>query len=98
MSERSIKNQDEFDRTMVTASTAPNKQRVVRRRNSSSLQQKIIRVVSLMLALSTVYFALSKSFGSLSPPAQRAGHLRGRKVWVHSDSQLFVSLLPVHVL
>ena len=74
---------------MVTASSSTNKRRVVRRRDSSTLQL-MPRAIVLIFSLSFVYFALSKSITSMQPERQR-GHLRGRKVWVDSNSQLFVS-------
>lgn len=78
---------------MVTAWSTQTARRVVRRRNASLLQHKIIQALSFLFALSVVYLALSKGISSLSQPVQRQGHLRGRKVWVHSDSQLFVSCM-----
>ena len=88
MSARITKHQDEQD-TMVTALPASTKRRFVRRRNfSSSLQQKILRVVSAMLVLSIMYLALT---ASLPRSIQKHGRLRGKKIWVRSDSQLFVS-------
>lgn len=87
--ERPAKYQDDLN-TMVTASAVPNKRRVVRRRDSSSsLQHKIIRLLSIMLAISIPYLVLSR--GTSSILVQRDRHLRGRKAWVRSDSQLFVS-------
>jgi hypothetical protein len=91
ISERS-KHHEEQEK-MVTASSAQTTRRVVRRRNASLLQHKIIQVLSISFALSVVYIALSKGISSLSQPLQRQGHLRGRKVWVHSNSQLFVSCM-----
>eukprot|EP00956_Cyclotella_meneghiniana_P001898 scaffold2066_cov68-Cyclotella_meneghiniana.AAC.5 len=47
------------------------------------------RVIVLIFALSFVYFALSKSLTSIAQPEGKHGRLRGRKVWVDSNSQLF---------